>query len=69
MQTLARRRWGFLLDPARLCVMFSRAREVMVVVGSLEHVDGTDFAEDCPLPALVRAYRTHAHTIDARRLS
>ena len=44
--TISGRRWGFLRDPTRLNVMFSRAREILVVVGSLTHIFDTEFYPD-----------------------
>lgn len=43
MNTKPRSRWGFMLEPRRLNVMFSRAREVLIVIGSLAHISSTEF--------------------------
>ncbi len=59
-----RGRWGFVLDPARLNVMFSRARQVMAVVGCAQHVARTTFgAENEALPLLVDGFRAHARCV------
>jgi AAA domain len=72
-----RGRWGFVLDPARLNVMFSRARQVMAVVGCREHVARTTFATpgdggqpgtDDVLPALVDGFRACARCVSFREL-
>ena len=46
LNTIAGRRWGFLLNPPRLNVMFSRAKRQMVVIGCSEFVRQTGFEED-----------------------
>ena len=45
LNTIASRRWGFLLDAPRLNVMFSRAKQQMVVIGCSEFVRQTGFQE------------------------
>ena len=46
LNTISGRRWGFLLDPPRLNVMFSRAKRQMIVVGCSEFVRQTGFEEE-----------------------
>jgi len=46
LNTIAGRRWGFLLDAPRLNVMFSRAKRQMIVVGCSEFVRQTGFDEE-----------------------
>ena len=46
LNTISGRRWGFLLDPPRLNVMFSRAKRQMIVVGCSEFVRQTGFVEE-----------------------
>lgn len=55
-----RGRWGFVLDAPRLNVMFSRARQVMAVVGCTAHVTQTGLAGDDPLAAVVSGFRARA---------
>jgi superfamily I DNA and/or RNA helicase len=46
LHTIAGRRWGFLLDPPRLNVMFSRAKRQMIVVGCSDFVRQTGFDDE-----------------------
>ncbi len=58
-----RGRWGFVLDAPRLNVMFSRARQVMAVVGCAAHVAQTGLADNDPLAAVVAGFRARATCI------
>ena len=61
-----RGRWGFVLDAPRLNVMFSRARQVMAVVGCATHVSQTGLADTEPLTAIVGGFRTRATCLSWR---
>jgi superfamily I DNA and/or RNA helicase len=62
--TISGRRWGFLRDPTRLNVMFSRAREILIVVGSLTHIFDTEFYPDeTELRGVAERFRSKAKII------
>ena len=42
----ARRRFGFTIDPSRLNVALSRAREGIAILTSIQHIEETDWEED-----------------------
>lgn len=44
-RTGSARRWGFFRDPRRINVALSRAREGLLLITSLEHVENTDWSE------------------------
>lgn len=57
--SLGARAWGFMTEPERLNVMFSRTRFRQVVVGSGAHIER--HAQECPwLHQFWRAYQTEA---------
>lgn len=58
-RTKVGKRWGFLSEPTRLNVMFSRAKQVLVVIGSLTHISDTEFYPDeNELQKIAEAFRS-----------
>ena len=45
-RTGSARRWGFFRDPRRINVALSRAREGLLLITSMEHVENTDWSEN-----------------------
>ena len=58
------RRWGFLTQSTRLNVMFSRAKQVLVVIGSLTHISDTEFYPDAiELKKVSEAFQSRARIL------